>query len=450
MACEETSMDITVIGTGYVGLVTGTCFAEVGNTVTCVDLDEEKIQNLKQGIVPIYEPGIESLIEYNMNEGRLRFTSSLEEAAATCNIFFIAVGTPPGDDGSADLSFVLSAARDIGRLISDYAVIVDKSTVPVGAADHVSAAVEEELQARGLQVDVDVVSNPEFLKEGAAIDDFLKPGRIIVGTDSDRAREVMRELYAPFTRNHERIIYMSPRDAEMTKYAANSMLATKISFMNEIAILCERLRVDVENVRLGIGSDPRIGYSFIYPGCGYGGSCFPKDIDALIHMSEAQGYTPLVLNAVRERNREQKKVLFEKITTKFSDDLTGKFFGLWGLSFKPGTDDMREAPSIVLLRDLIERGATVKAYDPAAMDTARRELPREWFEQGRLVLKEHQYEAVEDVDALVLVTEWKSFRRPDFNRIISLLKSPVIFDGRNQYEPHVMRRYGFEYHGIGR
>jgi UDPglucose 6-dehydrogenase len=443
-------MDITVIGTGYAGLVTGTCFAEVGNTVTCVDLDEKKIQKLKQGVVPIYEPGIEPLIEYNMSEGRLRFTSSLEEAAATSRIFFIAVGTPPGNDGSADLSFVLSAARDIGRLISDYSIIVDKSTVPVGTADRVRATVEEELQARGLQVDVDVVSNPEFLKEGAAIEDFLKPGRIIVGTDSDRAREVMRELYAPFTRNHERIIYMSPRDAEMTKYAANSMLATRISFMNEIAILCERLQVDVENVRLGIGSDPRIGYSFIYPGCGYGGSCFPKDIDALIHMSEAQGYTPLVLNAVRERNRKQKNVLSEKITGKFGDDLTGKFFGLWGLSFKPGTDDMREAPSIVLLHHLIERGASVKAYDPAAMDTARRELPQEWFESGRLVLKEHQYEAVEDVDALVLVTEWKSFRRPDFNRIISLLKSPVIFDGRNQYEPHVMRRYGVEYHGIGR
>jgi UDPglucose 6-dehydrogenase len=443
-------MDITVIGTGYAGLVTGTCFAEVGNTVTCVDLDEKKIQKLKQGVVPIYEPGIEPLIEYNMSEGRLRFTSSLEEAAATSRIFFIAVGTPPGDDGSADLSFVLSAARDVGRLISDYSVIVDKSTVPVGTADRVRATVEEELQARGLQVDVDVVSNPEFLKEGAAIEDFLKPGRIIVGTDSDRAREVMRELYAPFTRNHERIIYMSPRDAEMTKYAANSMLATKISFMNEIAILCERLQVDVENVRLGIGSDPRIGYSFIYPGCGYGGSCLPKDIDALIHMSETEGYTPLVLNAVRERNRAQKNVLFEKITGKFGDDLTGKSFGVWGLSFKPSTDDMRDSPSIVLLHHLIERGAKVKAYDPAAMDTARRELPREWFDTERLTLKEHQYEALEDVDALVLVTEWKSFRRPDFNRIKSLLKSPVIFDGRNQYEPHMMQRYGFEYHGIGR
>jgi UDPglucose 6-dehydrogenase len=443
-------MDITVIGTGYAGLVTGTCFAEVGNTVTCVDLDEKKIQKLKQGVVPIYEPGIEPLIEYNMSEGRLRFTSSLEEAAATSRIFFIAVGTPPGNDGSADLSFVLSAARDIGRLISDYSIIVDKSTVPVGTADRVRATVEEELQARGLQVDVDVVSNPEFLKEGAAIEDFLKPGRIIVGTDSDRAREVMRELYAPFTRNHERIIYMSPRDAEMTKYAANSMLATRISFMNEIAILCERLQVDVENVRLGIGSDPRIGYSFIYPGCGYGGSCLPKDIDALIHMSETQGYTPLVLNAVRERNRAQKNVLFEKITGRFGDDLTGKSFGVWGLSFKPSTDDMRESPSIVLLHRLIEKGATVKAYDPAAMETARRELPQEWFEGGRLALQEHQYEAVEDVDALVLVTEWKSFRRPDFNRIKSLLNSPVIFDGRNQYEAHVMQRYGFEYHGIGR
>jgi UDPglucose 6-dehydrogenase len=444
------SMDITVIGTGYVGLVTGTCFAEVGNTVTCVDLDEEKIQKLKQGVVPIYEPGIEPLIEYNMNEGRLRFTSSLEEAAATSHIFFIAVGTPPGDDGSADLSFVVSAARDIGRLMDSYSVIVDKSTVPVGTADRVRATIREELERRGVQIDFDVVSNPEFLKEGAAIEDFLKPGRIIVGTDSDRAREVMRELYAPFTRNHERIIYMSPRDAEMTKYAANSMLATKISFMNEIAILCERLQVDVENVRLGIGSDTRIGYSFIYPGSGYGGSCFPKDIDALIHMSEAAGYDPLVLGAVRERNRRQKNVLFEKITGKFGSDLTGRTFGVWGLSFKPSTDDMREAPSLVLLHDLIGSGASVKAYDPAAMDTARRELPQAWFDSGQLELTEHQYEALEDADALVLVTEWKSFRRPDFNRIKSLLKSPVIFDGRNQYEPHVMLRYGFEYHGIGR
>ena len=352
-------MKITVVGSGYVGLVTGACFAEMGNDVTCVDVDREKIDRLRQGILPIYEPGLDTMVIANANAGRLHFSTSLKESMQDTNLFFIAVGTPPGEDGSADLQYVLAVAREIGRYLTEYAVVVDKSTVPVGTGDKVRSALQSELDRRSAKVPFDVVSNPEFLKEGAAVEDFMRPDRIIVGTDSERAQAVMHELYAPFTRNHERTLYMGVREAEMTKYAANAMLATKISFMNEIAGLCERLAVDVESVRLGIGSDSRIGYSFIYPGCGYGGSCFPKDVKALIHTAEQHHFAPKLLQAVEERNEAQKHVLFQKITRRFGADLSRHTFGIWGLAFKPGTDDMREAPSVVLLNELINAGAQV-------------------------------------------------------------------------------------------
>lgn len=443
-------MKLTVIGTGYVGLVTGACFAEMGNDVTCVDVDQGKIDRLKQGILPIHEPGLDAIVVNNSKADRLRFSTSLVEAMRDSNVFFIAVGTPPGEDGSADLQYVLAVAREIGRHLNDYAVVVDKSTVPVGTGDKVHSALQSELDRRNVQVDFDVVSNPEFLKEGAAVEDFMRPDRIVVGTNSERARAVMHELYAPFTRNHERTVYMGVREAEMTKYAANAMLATKISFMNEIAGLCERVGVDVESVRVGIGSDSRIGYSFIYPGCGYGGSCFPKDVKALIHTAETNDFTPKLLLAVEERNEAQKHVLFQKITRHLGMDLSGRTIGLWGLAFKPGTDDMREAPSVVLLHELIGAGARVIAHDPVAMPTARNELPATWFASGQLRFVDDQYDALKDVDAMALVTEWKSFRHPDYERMRTLMKNPVIFDGRNQYEPKVMQEAGFEYHGIGR
>jgi UDPglucose 6-dehydrogenase len=443
-------MHITVIGTGYVGLVTGTCFAEMGNQVTCVDIDQAKIDGLKQGILPIYEPGLDALVARNSKEGRLHFSTSLKEAMKQSRVFFIAVGTPPGEDGSADLQYVLGVAREIGANLEGYGVIVDKSTVPVGTADKVRAAVEAELRRRSLDIPFDVVSNPEFLKEGAAVDDFMRPDRIIIGTDSDKAKEILSELYGPFNRNHQRVMYMGVRDAEMTKYTANAMLATKISFMNEIANLCERMGVDVENVRLGIGSDSRIGYSFIYPGCGYGGSCFPKDVKALIHMAEEIGFAPHILRSVEERNQSQKQRLFEKVTERYGEDLSGKTFGLWGLSFKPGTDDMREAPSVVLLHSLMAAGARVQAYDPVAMEASKKELPASWFENKQLILAEHQYDALEGVDAMILVTEWKPFRHPDFSAMKRLMNGNVVFDGRNQYCPHQMKTEGFEHHGIGR
>lgn len=447
---KTNSMNITVVGTGYVGLVTGTCFAEMGNVVTCVDVDQGKIDGLKGGVLPIYEPGLDELVERNASEGRLLFTTSLAEAMVDSNVYFIAVGTPPGEDGSADLKYVLEVAREIGRHLDKYAVVVDKSTVPVGTAEKVRAVIEEELAARGVDHEFDVASNPEFLKEGAAIDDFMKPDRIIVGTNGDRAREIMQDLYAPFNRNHDRVLHMGVRDAEMTKYVANSMLATKISFMNEVANLCERMDVDVENVRLGIGSDTRIGYSFIYPGAGYGGSCFPKDVKALVRMAEELDFEPRVLRAVEDRNERQKHRLYERVVERFGDDLSGHTFGLWGLAFKPGTDDMREASSVTLMHDLIGAGAKVKAYDPVAMDVACRELPKAWFDGDQLTLVEHQYDALRDVDAMILVTEWKPFRHPDFPAMKRLMRQPVIFDGRNQYDPGQMRREGFEFTGIGR
>jgi len=443
-------LNITVVGTGYVGLVTGACFAEMGNNVCCVDIDQKKVDLLRKGIIPIHEPGIEELVVNNMEEGRLCFTSSLKEGMERSKVYFIGVGTPPGEDGSADLQYVLQVAREIGRNLEGYGVIVDKSTVPVGTADKVRAAVQEVLAERGVQIEFDVVSNPEFLKEGAAVGDFMRPDRIIIGSDSQRAKELMHELYAPFNRNHERTIFMGIRDAEMTKYAANAMLATKISFMNEISNLCDRLGVDVEKVRVGIGSDSRIGYSFIYPGCGYGGSCFPKDVQALIHMAKQCDFEPSVLQAVHRRNEAQKRVLFEKIVGRFGTDLSGLSFGLWGLAFKPDTDDMREAPSIVLLEALLAAGAKVRAYDPVAMDVARALLPAAWLESGALRLAEHQYEALEGADALVLVTEWKPFRHPDLDAMKRLMKQSIVFDGRNIYDIKPMQEAGFEYLGIGR
>lgn len=443
-------MHITVVGTGYVGLVTGACFAEMGNTVTCVDVDRNKIERLKQGIIPIYEPGLDDLVESNVREGRLQFTTELAAAMADSSVYFIAVGTPPGEDGSADLQYVLAVAREIGRHMQDYCVVVDKSTVPVGTADKVAAAIHEVLAERGVSIPFDVASNPEFLKEGSAVADFMRPDRIIIGTESERASEMLRELYAPFNRNHERTLFMGVRDAEMTKYAANAMLATKISFINEISRLCDAFGVDVENVRRGIGSDSRIGYSFIYPGCGYGGSCFPKDVRALIRMAEDVDFDSMVLRSVHSRNEAQKHVLFGKITERFGSDLSHLTFGLWGLAFKPETDDMREAPAEVLLHELIGAGAKVKAYDPVAMDMARKVLPADWFENGRLTLVRNQYEALAGVDALVLVTEWKPFRHPDFNAMKRAMKQAIIFDGRNQYEPAMVKKAGFEYNGIGR
>ncbi|MGM0655178.1 MAG: UDP-glucose dehydrogenase family protein [Thermodesulfobacteriota bacterium] len=441
-------MKLTIIGTGYVGLVTGACFSEMGSHVTCVDIDREKIDNLKKGILPIYEPGLESIVLNNYKEGTLGFTTRLDQAAKACNVFFIAVGTPPGQDGSADLQYVLEVARQIGSVIEDYAVIVDKSTVPVGTADKVRAQVSKTLEARGADIEFDVVSNPEFLKEGAAVNDFLKPDRIIVGADSDRAAKLMRRLYAPFSRNRDKMLFMNIKDAEMTKYAANSMLATKISFMNEISNLCERLGVDVENVRKGIGSDSRIGYSFIYPGCGYGGSCFPKDVKALVKTGRDAGFAPTLLEAVEERNNLQKQVLGDKVINRFGQDLTGRTFGIWGLAFKPGTDDMREASSRVLIRTLLGAGARVNVFDPVAMDQARKEIPA--HEQEKICFAQDQYTALDSTDACILVTEWKTFRQPDFKKMASLMKERVIFDGRNQYDPEEIKEAGFEYHGIGR
>jgi len=443
-------MNITIIGTGYVGLVSGACFAEMGNQVNCVDIDQAKIDGLKVGKLPIYEPGLEALVQRNHAEDRLNFTTKLSDAAKVSNLFFIAVGTPPGEDGSADLQYVLAVAREIGSLITDYTVVVDKSTVPVGTADKVRGVIQEELDKRNVKIDFDVVSNPEFLKEGAAIDDFMKPDRVVIGAESDRAKDLMRQLYAPFNRNHERTIFMGVRDAEMTKYAANSMLATKISFINEISNLCELMDVDVENVRRGIGSDGRIGFSFIYPGCGYGGSCFPKDVQALIRMAEGVDFEPEVLLSVEKRNNEQKRWFSRHLSKRFGADLSGLIFGVWGLSFKPGTDDMREAPAKTLLADLIAAGGKALVYDPVAMDEAQKELPAEWFESGSIKLVSNQYEALQGVNALLLVTEWKPFRNPDLSAMSRSMNQKIIFDGRNQYDPDYIQEEGFEYFGVGR
>ncbi len=440
-------MKITVVGTGYVGLVSGACLADVGNDVLCLDVDAEKIRVLNAGGIPIFEPGLEAMVARNKAAGRLRFTTNVEEAVAHGSIQFIAVGTPPDEDGSADLQYVLAAARNIGRHMGDYKVVVDKSTVPVGTADKVRAVIAAELAQRGAATSYAVVSNPEFLKEGAAVDDFMKPDRIVVGVDDAKATELMRQLYAPFQRNHERLIVMDVRSAELTKYAANAMLATRISFMNELANLAEKLGADIEQVRQGIGSDPRIGYHFLYPGCGYGGSCFPKDVQALQRTARIDAGIDLkVLGAVEVANEMQKNVLGGKIVKRFGPDLKGKTFALWGLAFKPNTDDMREAPSRVLIADLLSRGALVRAYDPVAIHEAQRVFGT----QPGIAYAESPMAALDGADALAIVTEWKEFRSPDFEAIKAKLKTPVIFDGRNLYDPAQPRAAGLEYFAIGR
>jgi len=443
-------LNIAVIGAGYVGLVTGACFAELGNQVTCIDVNKDKITKLRDGILPIYEPGLDTMVVSNMQQGRLNFATSLAELTAHPEVIFIAVGTPSDKEGAADIKYVLEAAKDIGSHIKQYCVIVDKSTVPVGMADQVREAVLQALATRALSVDFDVVSNPEFLREGAAIEDFMRPDRVVIGLASDNAKRIMLDLYLPILRSAERLYFMNVKDAEMTKYAANAMLATRISFMNEMAVLCDKMGVDIENVRIGIGSDARIGNAFLYPGCGYGGSCFPKDVRALVKMAEQNGVEPFILNAVEKRNMMQKQFLAQKVKQVFGDDLSTITLGVWGLSFKPGTDDMREASSLVLLEEVIKRGARVKAYDPAAMPVAREIMPKEWFDTGKLTLTEQQNEALKDVDALLLVTEWKPFCYPDIGVMKSLMRKKIIFDGRNQYDPQQMRAAGFDYHGIGR
>ncbi len=440
-------MKITVVGTGYVGLVSGTCLAEVGNDVLCLDLDPAKIHMLESGGIPIFEPGLQEMVHRNVAAGRLHFTSDIEKAAHFGTIQFIAVGTPPNEDGSADMKYVTAAARNIGKYMTDYKVVVDKSTVPVGTADAVKAAITEELNKRGVNTPFSVVSNPEFLKEGAAIEDFMKPDRIVVGCDDEQAALNMRALYAPFQRNRDRLILMDIRSAELTKYAANAMLATRISFMNEMANLAERLGADIESVRRGIGSDPRIGYDFLYAGAGYGGSCFPKDVKALIKTAaDDAGIHLKVLNAVEAANEAQKHVLGAKVTARLGTNLEGKHFAVWGLAFKANTDDMREATSREVIKDLLSAGATISAYDPVAMPEARRCFPNE----ARLSYAENQMEALEQADALVIVTEWKEFRSPDFDAIKAKLKTPLIFDGRNLYDPSTVRSGGFEYFPIGR
>jgi len=439
-------MKVSVIGTGYVGLVTGTCFAEMGNTVYCVDTDNDKINNLKNGIVPIYEPGLEALVIKNHKEGSLYFTVEIEEALGMSDICFIAVGTPTNEDGSADLKYVLTVAKDIGRFMNHDMIIVNKSTVPVGTGDEVHKTISQELKKRKENFNFSVVSCPEFLKEGTAIDDCMKPDRVVIGSDNDKAVRVMKELYAPFFLNKDGILVMDRRSAEMTKYAANAMLASRVSFMNEIANICERTGANVDKVRIGVGSDTRIGYSFLYSGCGYGGSCFPKDVQALINTSKEYGYTPKILESVEEVNDTQKGVIIEKILKRFGENLSGMVFAVWGLAFKPNTDDMREAPSITIINRLIEKGAKIKAFDPIAMNNAK----NNYFENnGNVEYADNKYDALSDADALVLVTEWKEFRSPDFDEIGERLKNKIIFDGRNQYNSENLKEMGFEYYRIG-
>ena len=439
-------MKVTIFGSGYVGLVTGVCLAEVGNDVVCVDIDQAKIDNLKKGILPIYEPGLETLVTENQQAGRLKFTTNIQEAVSHGTFQFIAVGTPPDEDGAADLQYVVAVAKSIAENMTDYRIVVDKSTVPVGTADQVKEVMLETLKRRGVEIDFDVVSNPEFLKEGDAISDFMKPDRIVVGTDNPKTAELLKALYAPFNRSHDRVIIMDIRSAELTKYAANAMLATKISFMNELANLAELLGADIEQVRNGIGSDTRIGYSFIYPGCGYGGSCFPKDVKALERTAQQVGYHAELLSAVENVNDRQKQVLFTKVLQHYNGDVKGKVFALWGLAFKPKTDDMREAASRVVLEALINAGASVQAYDPEAMDEAR----RLYHDNAGLTLADTAEKALLGADALIVVTEWKNFWSPDFEHIKETLKDAVIFDGRNLYQPALLKKQGITYYGIGR
>ena len=437
-------MKITIVGSGYVGLVTGTCFAEVGINVSCVDVDEQKIESLKKGVVPIYEPGLDAMISRNIEKGRLHFTTDLSSTLKDCEVIFIAVGTPPDEDGSADLRYVIDVAREVGRNIDDYILVVTKSTVPVGTGEKIRAAVQEELDKRGNGISFDVASNPEFLKEGAAIQDFLKPDRIVIGTESDRAVKIMQKLYKPFTLNGHPLIFMDIPSAEMTKYASNAMLATRISFMNEVANLCEIMGADVDMVRKGIGSDPRIGNKFIYPGTGYGGSCFPKDVKALIKAAHENDFEMTLLQAVESVNDKQKEILFKKVKAYFKGDLEDKKVALWGLSFKPQTDDMREAPSRVLIKLLLNAGCVVSAYDPVALKEAKRLLG------DSIELLDDQYDILQDADCLLLVTEWKEFRVPDLKKMKTMMKNPAIFDGRNIYDKDELTGAGFSYFAIGK
>ncbi len=441
-------MNLTVVGTGYVGLVSGTCFAEMGNTVTCIDVDTKKIEGLKKGIIPIYEPGLEAMVNRNLQSKTLHFSSNLTKHLEKCDIAFIAVGTPMGDDGSADLKHVIQVAKEIGQNMKHSLIIVDKSTVPVGTADKVKQTIQNELDTRKLAIDFHVVSNPEFLKEGDAINDFMKPDRVVVGSDNDESTQTMRTLYSPFFRSSmDRLITMDVRSAEMTKYVANAMLATKISFMNEVANICELVGADVNKVRIGIGSDSRIGYSFIYPGSGYGGSCFPKDVKALKKTAEEHGYIANLITAVEKVNDKQKMVIAKKVVNRFGEDLTGKTFAIWGLAFKPQTDDMREAPAIYIIKDLVQRGAHIQAYDPKAMDEAQhfylKDVPNVSYCNSK-------YETLRGADAMILLTEWKEFRSPDFEELKQQLIKPIIFDGRNQYNNQMMHDLGIEYFQIGK
>ena len=439
-------MKLTIIGTGYVGLVTGTCFSEMGNRVYCVDIDDNKINNLKKGIIPIFEPGLKELVIRNSENNNLIFTTELNEGLNDSDICFIAVNTPMANDGTADLQYVIAAAKEIGQLMSHDLIVINKSTVPVGTADKVKKIITRELELRGEKFSITVVSNPEFLKEGAAVEDFMHPDRVIIGSDKEEVIEIIKELYFPFTLNHERFIKMDIRSAEMTKYASNAMLATRISFMNEMANICERVGADINLVREGIGSDKRIGYSFLYAGIGYGGSCLPKDVNALIKTADDYNYDLRILKEVESVNNKQKLLLVNKIIKRFGDDLTGYTFTVWGLSFKAGTDDMREAPSIIIINKLIELGAKIKAYDPKAMDIAKKYY---FKDNSNIKFYDNKYEAINNTNALLLVTEWKDFRSPDFDEIIKRIKNKIIFDGRNQYNKHIIRNMGFEHYQVG-
>lgn len=439
-------MKITIIGTGYVGLVTGTCFSEMGNDVFCVDVIEEKIESLKKGIIPIYEPGLEELIKRNYKQKNLNFTTNLEEGLTNSKICFIAVGTPMGEDGSADLQYVHQVAKEIGQTITDDIIVVDKSTVPVGTADEVKEIILKELKKRDKNYKVNVISNPEFLKEGNAVNDFMHPDRVIIGSDDEDATDIMRMIYEPFTKNHERILIMDVKSAEMTKYASNSMLANRISFMNEMANICDKVGANIDEVRKGMGSDKRIGHNFLYPGCGYGGSCFPKDVTALIKTSKDSGYEPKLLQSVDEVNNQQKYYLINKIKEVLGENLSGYTFAIWGLAFKPETDDMREAPSIILIKELIKAGAKINAYDPKAMDVAK----QYYLQDQKINYCQDKYSVLENADVLVLVTEWKEFRSPDFDRIKTTLSNNIIFDGRNQFKNSLMKKLDFEYYAVGK
>ena len=439
-------MNITIIGTGYVGLVTGTCFSDMGNEVYCVDVLEEKIQSLKNGIVPIYEPGLEELIKRNYERGNLHFTTDLKEGLDNSDLCFIAVGTPMGEDGSADLQYVRQVAQQIGQTMIHDMIVIDKSTVPVGTADEVKKIIMEELSKRNESFKVNVVSNPEFLKEGNAVNDFMHPDRVVIGSDDDYATEMMSQLYAPFTKNHERMVVMDIKSAEMTKYASNSMLANRISFMNEMANICDKVGANIDNVRKGMGSDSRIGSSFLYPGCGYGGSCFPKDVTALIKTATDAGYNPQLLKSVEEVNNQQKQYISNKIKEVMGEDLSGLTFAIWGLAFKPETDDMREAPSITIIKELLDAGAIINAYDPKAMNIAK----EFYFKDLNINYFDDKYSAIENSDVLIIITEWKEFRSPDFNRIKTNVSKNMIFDGRNQFKNSLMQKLGIKYYAVGK